>query len=66
LDDVRLQVEATAVEEDVGYEPLPIPVAVGFLDEALTDGSSLFFHCHAGHAPRSRQLRDLLVQKGVV
>ena len=35
MDDLRIKVEAAAVKEDIGFESLPVAVAVGFLDEAL-------------------------------
>ena len=31
----RMKVKAAKVKQDVGLEPLPIPVAVGFFDESL-------------------------------
>jgi hypothetical protein len=35
LDDSRVKVEAAAVKEDIGFEPVPVAVAVSLLDEGL-------------------------------
>jgi hypothetical protein len=35
LDNSRIKVEVAAVEEDVGFKPVPVAVAVSLLAEAL-------------------------------
>jgi hypothetical protein len=59
LADSRIQVEAATVEEYIGRESLQIPVAVGFLDEALNlvvdVDNELVNSCSTSIASRSKR-----------
>ena len=35
LNDLRVQVQSTAVEEDIGFEAITASIAVGLFDQAL-------------------------------